>query len=467
MITFNFELNHKPNRLGKYTVFLRITQDRKPKRVKTGIELSNVNDWNPKKQQVRASEPKYRKYNDDLDILLREAKESYIELRSRGLATAGRIKQNISEGEKSSSFMEYARERVQQFYDAGQIRTGGSYQLLVNKLSGFLTDKHGEERDLLINDLTPSFVVKFENYLRSLSNERSGGKKLHPNTVKLLMVKLGTLVKRLIQIDHLMPPEANPFLSYECKGISTGKERLDMEEIKRIKDLNLDEGSMLWHTRNCFLFSFYCAGIRVGDCIQLRWYNITGDGRLRYRMDKNRKERDLKLVQPAKDILSLYRRSDILPTDYIFPLLDSTKPYTQPITPEEKDTMPAKLKRSLYNAISSKSQIINKHLTVLSEMAGIDKKITFHSARHSFARAAKQKGTDNAQLKDLLAHSSLKTTENYMGSFETEENDRALEHIFENTTQEKEKAEIISLLQELEVDKLKEILKSAYKNSPE
>ena len=63
--------------------------------------------------------------------------------------------------------MEYARERVQQFYDAGQIRTGGSYQLLVNKLSGFLTDKHGEERDLLINDLTPSFVVKFEIYLRS------------------------------------------------------------------------------------------------------------------------------------------------------------------------------------------------------------------------------------------------------------------------------------------------------------
>ena len=65
MITFNFELNHKPNRLGKYTVFLRITQDRKPKRVTTGIELSNVNDRNPKKQQVRASAPKYRIYNDD------------------------------------------------------------------------------------------------------------------------------------------------------------------------------------------------------------------------------------------------------------------------------------------------------------------------------------------------------------------------------------------------------------------
>ncbi len=467
MITFNFELNHKPNRLGKYTVFLRITQDRKPKRVKTGIELSNVNDWNPKKQQVRASEPKYRKYNDDLDIFLREAKESYIELRSKGLATAGRIKQNISESEKSSSFMEYARERVKQLYDAGQIRTGRTYQMLVNKLSGYLIDKHGEERDLLINDLTPSFVVKFENHLRSLSNESSENKKLHPNTVKLLMAKLGTLVKRLIQIDHLIPPEANPFLSYECKGISTGKERLDMEEIKRIEALNLDEGSMLWHTRNCFLFSFYCAGIRVGDCMQLRWFNITEIGRLRYRMDKNRKERDLKLVQPAKDILSLYHTPDILPTDYIFPLLDSTKPYTRSITPEEKDTMPAKLKKSLYNAISAKTKIINKHLSVLSEMAGINKKITFHSARHSFARAAKQKGTDNAQLKDLLAHSSLKTTENYMGSFETEENDRALEHIFENIPQEKEKSEIISLLQRLEIDKLKEILKLTYKNSPE
>ena len=63
-------------------------------------------------------------------------------------------------------------------------------------------------------------------------------------------------------------------------------------------------------------------------------------------------------------------------------------------------------------------------------MAEIEKKLSFHISRHSFAKIAKQKGTDNAKLKDLLAHSSVKITEGYMGSFDTSENDKALKTFF-------------------------------------
>ena len=35
--TFNYEIGSRPNRLGKYSIYLRITQDRKPKRIKTGV----------------------------------------------------------------------------------------------------------------------------------------------------------------------------------------------------------------------------------------------------------------------------------------------------------------------------------------------------------------------------------------------------------------------------------------------
>lgn len=38
--TFTFELNNKPNKMGKYAVLLRITQGRKLKRLKTSIELN-------------------------------------------------------------------------------------------------------------------------------------------------------------------------------------------------------------------------------------------------------------------------------------------------------------------------------------------------------------------------------------------------------------------------------------------
>ena len=43
--TFGFELANHPNRFGFYPIMLRITRDRKKKRVKTGLEVKK-SDWN-------------------------------------------------------------------------------------------------------------------------------------------------------------------------------------------------------------------------------------------------------------------------------------------------------------------------------------------------------------------------------------------------------------------------------------
>ena len=64
--TFHFELNSTANKAGKYAIMLRITQNRKHKRLKTSIELNRKSDWNPKKEEVRTSEPNYEKWNDAL-----------------------------------------------------------------------------------------------------------------------------------------------------------------------------------------------------------------------------------------------------------------------------------------------------------------------------------------------------------------------------------------------------------------
>lgn len=53
-----------------------------------------------------------------------------------------------------------------------------------------------------------------------------------------------------------------------------------------------------------------------------------------------------------------------------------------------------------------------------------------HISRHSFAKMAKDKGLDNLEVKALLAHSNLATTQRYMGEFDTAHNDAALEKVF-------------------------------------
>ena len=49
--TFNLELNNKPTRKNTYNILLRITQDRKHRRIKSSIELRSPKDYNPKAKQ--------------------------------------------------------------------------------------------------------------------------------------------------------------------------------------------------------------------------------------------------------------------------------------------------------------------------------------------------------------------------------------------------------------------------------
>lgn len=458
-ITFNFELNNKPSKNQTYAVLLRITQNKKHKRIKTSIAVNKKSDFNKDAKQgnwIRQREPNYEVWNETLAQELEKARKTYQELKEDGLATTEKIAAEMTAGERTFSFLQYAKQRTKEIYNAGSYRNWKKYNGFCNKLEGYLKEK--KSKDVTFAELTPAFLSKFEVYMHSLRNEREPDKKLHPNTIQVNFNIFKTLVKRAIEVEGLMKPEKNPFLTFSYKGVSTTKDKLDEAEIEKIISLDLEVGTLLWHCRNYFLFSFYCAGVRVGDLIQLRWGNITTDGRLHYQMGKNHKDRDLGLVEQAQNILSHYYQEGVKATDYIFPLLDASEPYAKAISQEEKDTLPTELKIKLFNQISSKNALINKYLKKLAKMAEIEKKLSFHISRHSFAKVAKQKGTDNALLKDLLAHSSVKITEGYMGSFDTAESDRALQHIFQKE-ETSSKDELIKLANNLSPEEIDNIIK--------
>jgi integrase/recombinase XerD len=59
------------------------------------------------------------------------------------------------------------------------------------------------------------------------------------------------------------------------------------------------------------------------------------------------------------------------------------------------------------------SQQVNRQLSKAITRAGIKKKITSHSFRHSFASSLLQRGVDLVTLRQLLGHRSVKTTSVY------------------------------------------------------
>lgn len=455
---FTLELNHRPTKsTGRYTIFIRITQDRVLRRVKTSVTLAKKADWNNKTKSIRPSEPHHKIWNDILASELESAKEKYRKLKDEGNATIGRIKDYITKTDTPISFLEYARKRTQDIYNSGSIRNWKKYNSFCNKLEAFQTKK-GKVVDLTFSELTPAYIAKFDAYLHTLHNERDPQKMLHQNYITYILAVFKRIVNRAITVDRLMKIDDNPFLTWKMVTVQTQKEKLTLEEIETIKNLELEPESTIWHAKNLFLFSFYCAGIRVGDLLQLRWCNISKDGRIQYEMGKNHKSPDLILVQPALDILKLYRHPECKMKQYIFPMLDNAAVWATAVTQEEKDVLDPDTKKLMFAQIGSKTAIINKQLKRIAELAGIEKTLSFHISRHSFARAAKVKGVDNAQVKDLLAHSNLKTTEKYMGSFDTADNDAALESIFEQPKDEI--AELTEKLKGLDKERLQIILSS-------
>ena len=430
MATFRFELNGRPTKNKTYVVYLRVTVGGKRKLIKTMVEIARPSDFNAKckgENWVRGGVRDAKVLNAQLADILAKAKETYKELDKEGEVTTVALAKEMNTEVVSPSFMVFARERAQMIYDNGGWRNWRKYCGLINKLDAFR--KKRRMADITVADMTVELLTRFDNFLHKWENEREPGKLLHPNTIEVQFNILRTLVHRAIEVG-IMEASRDPFLVFKYKGVKTVKEKLDDSEMERIINLELEEGPLIWHCKNYFLFSYYCAGIRAADLIQLRWGNVTGSGRLHYQMGKNHKERDLLLVEQAVEILRHYHREDAKATDYIFPLLSNDAEYAGYVTQADKDRMKPELRHKMYQDISSKNAIINKYLKKIAEKAEIAKPLSMHISRHSFAHIAQEAGAESSAIKNILGHSNLATTERYMGSFDTSKTDETLRNVF-------------------------------------
>ncbi len=430
MATFRFELNGRPTRNKTYVVYLRVTVGGKRKLIKTMVEIARPSDFNAKckgENWIRGGVRDAKVLNAQLADILAKAKETYKELDKEGEVTTVALAKEMNTEVVSPSFLAFARERAQMIYDNGGWRNWRKYCGLINKLDAFR--KKRRMADITVADMTVELLTRFDNFLHKWENEREPGKLLHPNTIEVQFNILRTLVHRAIEVG-IMEASKDPFLVFKYKGVKTIKEKLDDSEMERIINLELEEGSLIWHCKNYFLFSYYCAGIRAADLIQLRWGNVTTSGRLHYQMGKNHKERDLLLVEQAIEILRHYQREDAKATDYIFPLLSNDAEYAGYVTQADKDRMRPELRHKMYQDISSKNALINKYLKKIAEKAEIEKPLSMHISRHSFAHIAQESGAESSAIKNILGHSNLATTERYMGSFDTTKTDETLRNVF-------------------------------------
>jgi site-specific recombinase XerD len=153
--------------------------------------------------------------------------------------------------------------------------------------------------------------------------------------------------------------------------------------------------SILKCTKNlkhkAILTTIYSAGLRISELINLKIAHIDSDRmQIRVEQSKGKKDRYTLLSQKNLKLLREYIRV-FRPYYYLFEGQRSTKENPIPYTA-----------RSI--------QVILKDS---AKMAGITKKISVHTLRHSFATHLLEHGTDLRYIQNLLGHESSKTTEIY------------------------------------------------------
>lgn len=138
------------------------------------------------------------------------------------------------------------------------------------------------------------------------------------------------------------------------------------------------------------LFTAYSAGLRVSEVVNLKIADIDSV-RMQIRIEnaKGKKDRYVGLSVLLVDVLRAYlRKAKPRPKMYLFEGEWPGQPYT-----------------------SRSAQLIFHRAR---QSAGIQKQVSFHVLRHSFATHLLEKGIDIRYIKDLLGHFSIKTTERYL-----------------------------------------------------
>jgi len=401
MISFNVELNSKPiTGSNEHSLLVRITVNRKHARL--GLMYStNPNHFNPNGKigkNIRSSHPDHAKINDYIFNKILQAKDIVTGLENeKKLITAQIIKEKMLKV-KTHDFFKYVDEYIAELKNNANVGTYKKYNAVVKSIKEF-----AESDSLLFEEIDITYLNRYEAHLREAGKKQT--------TIAGYLSKIRSLFKKAIDAGQLQFTD-NPFISYKIKQGRPSKDRLNEEEITKIETLELKEGSLFDNVRNAFLFSFYNAGIRISDILTMTWENVKDD-RLVYTMFKTNKTHSLKLKNKPSSILEKYKGRG---ESFIFPFFSDRYDYSDPMF--------------LHNQIGAKTALINGYLKDIAKKAGINKKITTHTARHSFADIARQKTDNIYNLSKTLGHSSLKVTEAYLSSFDEKAVDDTLDSIF-------------------------------------
>ena len=180
-------------------------------------------------------------------------------------------------------------------------------------------------------------------------------------------------------------------------------------DIRKLRNLQLPDGSSAAFACDLFLFSFYAMGMPPIDLAHLRWSKIKGNT-LTYCRHKTGRQVNVQIEPCMKVIIERHGLKD---SPFIFPILNRKKG-----TPA-RHSLSSKGSGEAFG-FSSFLRSYNRTLKHLAKEAGIPSGISSYVPRHSWASFAYARNIGLPVISKALGHSNTKTTMLYINEIDNQ-----------------------------------------------
>jgi integrase len=340
-------------------------------------ELEYYKDKNGKTQKRiipvlnKAGHPKERKltswdkqHNKDTWELAEKIRNRKVNEINKPLIYSELEKENLKSRKcETGNFVEYFKSLA----DKKNTKENATWNVVYKKMKAYTGGV------LQFKDLNETFCEDFRGYILKMKAYNSE-QTINQNTACTYFVKFKAGVKQAFK-DKKIPTNVGMNVP-TIKLLDSQRNFLTIDELNRLYKTDCLDPML----KKSFLFSAL-TGLRKGDILALTWNKLELiDGRyaIRYRQQKTKSIETLWISEQAYNLLGKPGK----PAEKVFPGLKINSYYS-------------------------------KYLLLWINQAGINKKISFHCARHSAATNQLTSGTSISTVSKMLGHKNIRTTQIY------------------------------------------------------
>lgn len=365
---------NKINVKNECPIECRITLDKQRKPFSTGIFI-DPKSWSSDKQKAFPSNSKNKQINTQLSLIKQDINQAFLflQVQDKNFSVEDIYRQYKGETIKEEkSIME-----IFNLHIAKQEKLIGITTTKVSVAKFYQTKKHVKnfiwwkfrKQDFLLAEMKMSFITEFEYYLKA-------EKKFEQNTIHKTLQRFKQMIKIAVGLDFL---DKDPFLLFKNKRPKKQVVFLTTEELQAIEEHKFAT-IRLQQVADMFIFCCY-TGLAYKEMAGLVRKDIfTGfDGKkwISVFREKTKKIYEIPILHKAEEILKKYQN--------------------------EEKALP-KISNQRFNA----------YLKEIAEITGIEKNLTHHLARKTFASTILLYNDVPMEIvSELLGHSEMQTTQNH------------------------------------------------------